>query len=58
MPKYITIHEGAGIDRLHLGDLRPIVDRCFALEDYREAFETMRAARSSHGKIVITANTA
>jgi NADPH:quinone reductase-like Zn-dependent oxidoreductase len=38
---------------LSRGDLRPIVDRSFALEDYRDAFEYMRASRSSHGKIVI-----
>jgi NADPH:quinone reductase-like Zn-dependent oxidoreductase len=45
-------------DAVERGDLRPIIDRSFALEDYREAFNYMRAARSSHGKIVITTNAA
>ena len=38
---------------LDSGDLGPNVDRCFLLEDYRDAFSYMRSTRSSHGKIVI-----
>ncbi len=56
MAKYLRIHEGAGIDRLHLDDLRPTVDRSFALEDYREGFEYMRAARKDrdYGEYCVT----
>jgi len=33
--------------------VRPIVDRCYPLEAYLEAFDYMRATRQSHGKIVV-----
>ncbi len=35
------------------GNLRPHVDRVFAMEDYVNAWDYLTAPRSSHGKVVI-----
>ena len=36
------------------GAISPTVDRVFPMEDYRKAWEYMRAPRQTHGKVMIT----
>ncbi|MCE0507321.1 zinc-binding dehydrogenase [Roseivivax sp. GX 12232] len=38
---------------LDSGKIAPTVDRVFPMEEYREAWEYMRAPRKSHGKVVV-----
>jgi NADPH:quinone reductase-like Zn-dependent oxidoreductase len=35
------------------GSLRPLVDRVFPMEGYREAFDYLAAPRQTHGKVVV-----
>ncbi len=40
-------------DALASGKIAPRIDRVFAMEEYRDAWDYLRAPRQSHGKVVI-----
>ena len=40
-------------DALEQGKLKPIIDKVYPMEGYKEAWEYLKSSRSSHGKVVI-----
>ncbi len=43
-------------EALKSGDLKPVIDKVYPMEGYKEAWEYLRAPRKTHGKVVVEVN--